>query len=134
MASKAQTPAVPQSQGFAYSALLLGWLIPGAGHLLTRHWIRAALLFAAITAMFALGLAMQAKVYAPNTGDPLDMLGFAGDLGTGLLYFVARIFSLGASTVQLVTADYGTKFVVVAGLLNFVAAVDAHNLRIGRKV
>jgi hypothetical protein len=134
MASKAQTPEQPKTQGFVYWALILGWLIPGAGHLLTRHWIRALLLFMAITAMFWLGLAMQAKVYVPNTGDPLDILGFAGDLGTGALYFFARIFSLGQSTVQLVTADYGTKFVVVAGLLNFVAAVDAHNLRIGRKV
>jgi hypothetical protein len=134
MATKAQTPATPKSQGFVYSALILGWLVPGAGHLLTRHWIRALVLFLAITNMFFLGLAMQAKVYVPNTGDPLDILGFAGDLGTGALYFIARIFSLGQSTVQLVTADYGTKFVVVAGLLNFVAAVDAHNLRIGRKV
>lgn len=134
MSSRTQTPATGQKPGFAYSALLLGWLIPGAGHLLTRHWIRALLLFLAITAMFALGLAMQAKVYAPNTGDVLDMLGFLGDLGSGGLYFIARIFSLGQPTVQLVTADYGTKFVVVAGLLNFIAAVDAHNLRIGRKV
>jgi len=134
MASGTQTPAPPKPQGFLYSALILGWLVPGAGHLLTRHWIRALLLFLAISAMFFLGIAMQAKVYVPNTGDPLDMLGFAGDLGTGALYFLARIFSLGQSTVQLVTADYGTKFVVVAGLLNFVAAVDAHNLRIGRKV
>jgi hypothetical protein len=134
MASKAQTPAPPKSQSFLYSALILGWLVPGAGHLLTRHWIRALVLFVAITAMFSLGLAMQAKVYVPNTGDPLDILGFAGDLGAGALYFIARIFSLGQSTVQLVTADYGTKFVVVAGLLNFVAAVDAHNLSIGRKV
>jgi hypothetical protein len=134
MASKAQTPVSTQTQGFAYSALLLGWLIPGAGHLLTRHWIRALLLFAAITAMFALGLAMQAQVYVPNTGDPLEMLGFAGDLGNGLLYLIARVFSLGQSTVQLATADYGTKFVVVAGLLNFISAVDAHNLRIGRKI
>jgi hypothetical protein len=134
MASRAQTPAQPQTQGFVYSALLLGWLVPGAGHLVTRHWTRALLLFLAITLMFALGIAMQAKVYVPNTGDPLDMLGFCGDVGTGLLYFIARIFSLGQPTVQLVTADYGTKFVVVAGLLNFIAAVDAHNLRIGRKV
>ncbi|MFZ0271224.1 MAG: DUF6677 family protein [Acidobacteriaceae bacterium] len=134
MASKAQVPAQTKTQGFVYSALILGWLVPGAGYLLTRHWIRALLIFAAITAMFSLGLAMQAKVYVPITGDPLDILGFAGDLGTGVLYFIARIFSLGQSTVQLVTADYGTKFVVVAGLLNFVAAVDAHNLRIGRKI
>lgn len=134
MATKEQTPAPPKAQGFVYSALILGWLIPGAGHLLTRHWVRALLLFLAISSMFFLGIAMQAKVYMPNTGDPLDMLGFAGDIGTGALYILARIFSLGQSTVQLVTADYGTKFVVVAGLLNFVAAVDAHNLRIGRKV
>jgi hypothetical protein len=134
MASKAQTQEQPKTQGFVYSALILGWLIPGAGHLLTRHWIRALLLFVAITTMFSLGLAMQAKIYVPNTGDPLDILGFAGDLGAGTLYFFARIFSLGQNTLQLVTADYGTKFVVVAGLLNFVAAVDAHNLRIGRKV
>jgi hypothetical protein len=133
MASKAQTPVSPQTQGFVYSALLLGWLIPGAGHLLTRHWVRALLIFAAITLMFFLGIAMQAKVYTPGTGEPLDLLGFIADIGAGALYFIARVFSLGQSTVQLVTADYGTKFVVVAGLLNFIAAVDAHNLRIGRK-
>jgi hypothetical protein len=133
MASKAQTPAPSQAQGFVYSALLLGWLVPGAGHLLTRHWVRALLIFAAITLMFFLGIAMQAQVYSPGTGDPLDMLGSLADVGAGVLYFIARIFSLGQPTVQLVTADYGTKFVVVAGLLNFIAAVDAHNLRIGRK-
>ena len=134
MASKAQVPAQPQTEGFVYLALLLGWLIPGAGHIVTRHWVRALLLFLAITLMFSLGIAMQAKVYVPNTGDPLEMLGFCGDIGAGLLYFVARVLSLGQPTVQLVTADYGTKFVVVAGLLNFIAAVDAHNLRIGRKI
>ncbi|HKO12583.1 MAG TPA: DUF6677 family protein [Acidobacteriaceae bacterium] len=133
MASKVQVPQ-GRTQRTQYTALLLGWLVPGAGHLLTRHWIRAGLLFVAICLMFALGIAMQAKVYLPNTGDPLDMLGFLGDLGAGVPYFIARIFSLGQPTVQLVTADYGTKFVVVAGLLNFIAAVDAHNLYIGRKV
>jgi hypothetical protein len=35
--------------------------------------------------------------------------------------------------VQVTTADYGTKFIVVAGLLNIIAAVDAHNLSTGRK-
>jgi Family of unknown function (DUF6677) len=134
MASRTQTPAQPQTQGFAYAALLLGWLVPGAGHLVTKHWIRALILFVAITGMFALGLAMQAQVYTANTAAPLEMLGFVGDLGSGALYLIARIFSLGQPTVQLVTADYGTMFVVIAGLLNFIAAVDAHNLQIGRKL
>ena len=46
---------------------------------------------------------------------------------------VAPTSSLGADSVQLTVADWGTRFIVVAGLLNIIAAVDAHNLRTGRK-
>jgi len=135
MASKVQVSAKTQttSQGFLYSALILGWLVPGAGHVLTGRWVRGVLLFVSIASMFWLGIAMQGKLYAPNTGDVLDMLGFAGDLGNGLFYALGRILDLGHGAVEIATADYGTKFIVVAGLLNFIAAVDAHNLRIGRK-
>lgn len=129
MPAKTQT----SSPGFAYSALIIGWLVPGAGHLLTGRWVRALLLFVSIAAMFWLGIAMQGKLYVPNTGDILDILGFAGDFGNGLFYALGRILGLGHIAVQTATADYGTKFIVVAGLLNFIAAVDAHNLRIGRK-
>ncbi len=114
-------------------ALLLGWLIPGAGHLLTRHWVRAVLLFVAITSMWWIGIAMQGGLYQPGGGDPLSMLGFVGDLGSGVLYLIGYAGGLGRGVVQVVTADYGTKFIVVASLLNVIAAVDAHNLRIGRK-
>jgi hypothetical protein len=75
---------------------------------------------------------MQGKLYA-NAHDILDVLGLAGDLGNGLLYILSRAAGLGADQVQLTTADYGTRFIVVAGLLNVIAAVDAHNLRTGRK-
>jgi hypothetical protein len=113
--------------------LIAGWLIPGAGHFLLRKWIRGTLLFVSIVAMFFIGLALKGKIYSPNTGDLLDILNFVGDLGNGLLYVIARIFDLGHVTVELATADYGTKFMVVAGLLNVVAAVDAHSLATGRK-
>ena len=83
--------------------------------------------------LFAFRIMMQGKLYQANTGDVLEMLGFAGDLGCGLLYILGRIMDLGHGAVQLATADYGTKFIVVAGLLNIISAVDAHNLRIGRK-
>jgi hypothetical protein len=82
--------------------------------------------------MFAQGLLMQGKVYS-SAHDILDILGLAGDLGNGLLYVVSRVLGLGADSVQVTTADYGTRFIVVAGLLNVIAAVDAHNLRTGRK-
>lgn len=124
--------SAPKSPIFS-TALLLGWLVPGAGHLLTRRYVRAGLLFAAIGLMFILGLLMQGKLYVANPADPLVLLGFVGDLGSGLLYMGGRLFGAGQTPVQVVTADYGTKFIVVAGLLNVIAAVDAHNIHIGRK-
>ncbi|WP_251106297.1 DUF6677 family protein [Alloacidobacterium dinghuense] len=135
MASKVQVSAKleEKSPGLPYAALILGWLVPGLGHALTKHWIRAILLFVSITSMFTLGILMQGKLYQPNMGDVLEMLGFAGDLGCGALYGLGRLMDLGHGAVQVATADYGTKFIVVAGLLNIISAVDAHNLRIGRK-
>jgi hypothetical protein len=138
MTTNLQTPASPagtaqKSSTMAGVVLVAGWLVPGLGHLLLGKYIRGLLLFASVAAMFFIGLGLQGKVYAPNTGDLLDILGFAGDLGTGLLYGFARAFDWGHASVQIATADYGTKFIVVAGLLNIVAAVDAHSLANGRK-
>ena len=136
MTTNAQAPtqvAVRSSAMPPVLVLLAGWLIPGAGHLLLRKWARGLLLMGSIVVMFVIGLALHGKIYSPNTGDLLDVLNFAGDLGAGLLYVVARTFDLGATTVQVAVADYGTKFIVVAGLLNVIAAVDAHSLATGRK-
>ena len=113
--------------------LLAGWLIPGAGHLILRKPVRAALLFVAIVGMFVIGILLEGKIYQPNTGDLLDILGFVGQLGTGLLFLLAHVFDWGRPSVQIALADYGTKFIVVAGLLNVVAAIDAHSLASGRK-
>ena len=90
-------------------------------------------MLASISCMFVLGIMMGARLYAPNTADLLDMLGFLGDLGAGLLYLVGHGLGLGQAPVQVVTADYGAKFVVVAGLLNLISAVDAHSIAVGRK-
>lgn len=117
----------------AVIALLAGWLIPGAGHMFLKKWIRGGLIFVSVVSMFLIGLALKGKIYSPNTGDLLDILNFAGDLGNGLLYLLAKAMDLGQSSVQIAVADYGTKFIVVAGLLNIVSAVDAHSLATGRK-
>ncbi len=134
MATTPNKPAAANtsSQGFVYLPLIAGWLVPGAGHFLLGKWIRGTLLAVSIIAMFALGLAMQGKLYT-SAQDILDILGVAGDLGNGILYFLGRAAGWGGVPVQTTIADYGTKFIVVAGLLNIIAAVDAHNLRTGRK-
>ena len=130
--SKPAAPAKSQSSGFQYGPLLAGWLLPGAGHFIQRKWIRGTLLLVSIGGMFVLGVAMQGKLYT-SAQNILDMLRLAGDLGTGLFYLVSRQLGIGAEMVQVTTADYGTTFIVVAGLLNVIAAVDAHNLYTGRK-
>ena len=61
------------------------------------------------------------------------LLGFIGDLGSGVFYFMARIFDWGGTSISAANADYGTKFLVVAGLLNVMAAVDAYHIAIGKK-
>jgi hypothetical protein len=119
-------------QGFVYLPLIVGWLVPGGGHFLQGKWVRGTLLAVSIISMFVLGLAMQGMLYT-SVKEILDMLGVAGDLGSGLLYLVSRMAGLGGQPIQNTVADYGTKFIVVAGLLNIIAAVDAHNLRTGRK-
>lgn len=142
MATKENYPLAPGDKGLTEVstpgtsptlALIAGWLIPGAGHLLLGKWVRALLLAAAILTMFAIGIALQGKLYSPNTGEPLEMLGFVGDLGTGLLYGIGRLLGWGQAPVLTAVQDYGKAFIVVAGLLNVVAAVDAHSLASGRK-
>jgi len=117
----------------AIIAPLAGWLFPGLGHFIQRRWIRGLLLMLAVFIMFFCGIGMQGKVYGFNTGDLLDILGFIGDIGSGLLYFAARAMDWGAGNIQRAVADYGTKYIVVAGLLNIIAAVDAHQIAIGKK-
>jgi hypothetical protein len=114
--------------------LALGWFIPGAGHLMLKKWVRGLLLFISVVAMFTLGIMMQGKVYSANAGDILDMLGFVGDVGSGILYFAAQFTDLGRGAIHIAVADYGTKFIIVAGLLNIMAAIDAHHIAIGKKV
>ena len=65
-----KTKAVPAEQVslMAVVAPAVGWLIPGAGHMIQKRWIRGALLFVSIVSLFLLGLAMQAASTGPTAG------------------------------------------------------------------
>src|SRR5436305_12019313 len=111
----------------------IGWLVPGAGYMIQKRWIRGTLLFISIVTLFLLGLAMQGRIYKANGGDILDMLGFIGDVGAGGLYILTLANDWGQGAIAFATADYGTKFMIVAGLLNFIAVADAYHIAIGKK-
>jgi hypothetical protein len=127
------TNAAQQTNSMTLIVPIAAWLLPGLGHIIQRRYVRGVLLMASVFTMFFVGLGMQGKVYAFNTGDLLDILGFVGDIGTGLLYISARTMDWGIGNIHRAMADYGTKYIVVAGLLNIIATVDAYHIAIGKK-
>ncbi len=133
VARNSRSKAASQANSMATIAPVVAWFLPGLGHFIQRRYVRGLLIMAAIFTMFFAGLGMQGKVYSFNTGDLLDILGFVGDLGAGALYFIARMMDWGGGNIHRAVADYGTKYIVVAGLLNVIAAVDAYHIAIGKK-
>jgi hypothetical protein len=95
------------------------------------------MLGACITLMFLSGLAMRGAMFQPQTGDLLTTLihvgGFVGDVATGLLYLLTVWLGYNQPDVAGHVHDYGTKFLVSAGLLNILAMVDAFEIAAGRK-
>ena len=118
-------------------AVAVGWIIPGGGHFLLKHRGRGILLLAAITSMFLCGLMMRGVMFQPQSGDLLTTLintgGFVGDLASGILYLLSVWVGYNQQDVPGAVHDYGTKFLVTAGLLNILAMVDAFEIAAGRK-
>lgn len=118
-------------------AVALGWLVPGGGHFLLKRPGRGVLLLAAITSMFLCGLMMRGAMFQPQSGDLLTILinygGFIGDICSGILYLMTSWLGYAQPDVAGAVHDYGTKFLVTAGLLNILAMVDAFEIAVGRK-
>ncbi|MGO9257686.1 MAG: DUF6677 family protein [Bryobacteraceae bacterium] len=118
-------------------ALALGWLIPGGGHFLLKKNGRGLLLLLSITSMFVCGLMMRGAMFQPASGDLLTILintgGFIGDVCSGILYLLTVWLGYNQPDMAGAVHDYGTKFLVTAGLLNLLAMVDAFEIAARRK-
>jgi hypothetical protein len=110
-----------------------GWLIPGLGHVLLGRWIRGLIFTACVVAMFLMGMAMQGKLYGLEFEIPLQIFAFIANIGIGLPYLIAKYLGLGIGTMTSQSYDYGTTFLWVAGLLNFLIILDAFDIAKGRK-
>ncbi|MBZ5729384.1 MAG: hypothetical protein LAP87_30970 [Acidobacteriia bacterium] len=133
---KQHKPPLPPLGDWA-PAVALSWLVPGGGHLLLKRTGRGLLLLAAITSMFLCGLMMRGAMFQPQSGDILTTLintgGFIGDVASGILYLLSYWLGYSQPDVAGAVHDYGTKFLVTAGLLNILAMVDTFEIAVGRK-
>ena len=128
--------SIPPLQQWA-APVLLAWFLPGGGHFYLKRWNRGGLLLFAVAGMFIFGLLMRGRMFEPETGDLFTTVvnwgGYLGDVATGLFYFLATWLGYEQPRLGSPVADYGTKFLVCAGLLNILAMVDAYEIATGEK-
>ena len=126
--------AVEETQAGSLVLLCLAaWAIPGLGHLWQGRRAKGLIFMMALPLMFAIGLAIQGRLFPFELGDPLVGLAAVADLGIGVPYFIASAIGAGAGQVRAVTYEYGNAFVMTAGLLNFLVVIDAYDIALGRK-
>lgn len=131
----AELPAAsPQSW---FKVLIVSWLVPGGGHFMLKRSGRGGLLAGSVILMFVFGLLMRGMMFHPQTGDVLTTViycgGFLGDLANGLLYLLTTWFGYSQPDMAGHVHDYGTKFLVGAGLLNILAMIDAYEIATRKK-
>ena len=64
----------------------------------------------------------------------LQLLPMVANFGSGLLYLICWGANIGfVDKAQLMTYEYGNTFLLVAGLLNYLAMLDAFDIAAGRK-
>lgn len=118
-------------------AVALAWIVPGGGHFLLKRTGRGGLILGSVAIMFLLGLAMRGAMFQPQTGDILTTViyvgGFLGDLASGMFYLLATWLGYDQPDMAGHVHDYGTKFLVGAGLLNVLAMVDAYEIATRKK-
>jgi hypothetical protein len=125
-------PARPKLAGLVWMCVA-AWAVPGLGHFLVGRKWRALILFAAIVTMFLMGIAMQGEFFTTNSGSYLQTLGYYGELCVGLAMPAARFFGYNGGNPLFVSADFGTAYLVAAGMLNTLSILDTYDIAVGRK-
>ena len=107
--------------------------MPGLGHAILGRRRRALAFFLIVTTSFAVGLALGGEILTPDPERPLRVLGTLAIAATGLLDLAAHRFGLGAGDALSATFEYGTTYLLTAGLMNALLVLDSVEIALGRK-
>ncbi len=120
-----------------FPAVALAWFLPGGGHFLLRRRVRGGLIAVCVVVMFVLGLMMRGAFFEPQGSDLLTMIIYYGgalaNAAAGLPYLLSTWLGYSQPDIAGHVHDYGTKFLVAAGLLNILAMVDVFEIATGQK-
>lgn len=133
-AKTAAAPAAPTlDRGRLALLVVAAWAVPGAAHLWLGRRQKGLIFLLVLPLMFILGLALHGRLFPFEFSQPLVGLAALANVGLGLPYMIATVTGSGAGVVTHVTYEYGNAFLIVAGLLNFLVILDAHDIALGRK-
>ena len=127
--------------GSAWLTGAAAWFVPGLGHLLQKRWWRALLMGGAVWVSFFIGLAMGGHMFDLNAPEGssqiLQVPPMIANLGTGALYIISWLLGSGfaddPAQAARATYEYGNTFLLIAGLMNYLATLDAFDIAVGRK-
>jgi hypothetical protein len=133
---EAQRDAAPVAAPRDFSqialALVVGWLVPGAGHLLLGKRRRAVAFFVLIMATLAVGCSLDGELYRA-VGAPIATLATLATAGVGAAYFVLLLALGYTGDMEAAGYDYGKAFILTAGLMNILLLLDIWDIGRGEK-
>ncbi len=136
-------------------ACILAWAVPGSGHFYLGKRAKGVFFLCIVVATFAVGLLLDGRVYLANREQPLSYLATFANASLGPLDMLGRqvsyqrvvylsppetdrasfqdVLERTRARILSVTNEYGTTFVLTAGLMNILLILDAFDIGIGRK-
>lgn len=111
---------------------LAAWTVPGAGHWLLGRRKRALFYLGVVAVAFACGVLLHGRIASIAPGQPLAGLATLGTMGAGVSYFVLRLTGYHGDLLAQ-SYEYGTAFLITAGVMNWLLVLDAWDISMGRK-
>lgn len=117
---------------------IIAWFLPGAGHIFQGRLMRGGIILIVVWTMFVIAV-LSGGAYYPGfefkDGALLYLLNIFARLGNGLGALISFLLmnSPPPNVAAWATFEYGGRFLEIAGLLNFLAVLDAIDIQQGRK-
>ena len=120
----------------AWLLAALGWAIPGAGHLAQGRWRRGLLALVTVWGLMSLGFMFGGRFFdLTSAREGLLMLAYGVfNVGNGLAYLFGYLSGAGfgdggGELAKIPTFEHANTLIMVAGLLNFLVALDAFDIK-----
>jgi hypothetical protein len=114
-------------------AALLAWVVPGLGHLYLGRRGRAIAFCVIVLLSLATGLVLDGNLYRAVPGQPLSFFATLGSMGMGAPYFLARWVFGYEGDIEGPGFEYGSAFILTAGLMNLLLILDVLDIARGMK-